>query len=428
MLLEEDELQEWSDLLRRGNFNFGYSEIDDRTWGVHVFFSLYFFEHPTMEKRERVYALCERFVALTGDALKRIYFGRGGVHKLGSKYGQIRGKKENNDKDKPLFLKLVSADSENDSAGFYFDALVGEDDYQRVADLANPKYSHLRMGVPAEWFKGAQRAALLALVAEAADQLGAHQGYGGYGWALPMSNAACPDFEATEHHFAHQFYGFDIDKPLDMCSGHTEKWSLEKGLRAPSWLTFVGDDWLARLGGATTVSERLLAHPEVRVRPYAHGLVIQAADSPDLYPVDDGLPEVMAHIAEILKPVRAPTLNLLSWARFDGDEEIDHVFFDLDKCARWLGRYDRDSDWPQAARRKPRPAAGSSARQRLRGLPGETVPASGLWWTPALSGEAGRKHYTQGERFPDLKHTRYGEVIWYLSEDSAREPDGPAPE
>ena len=78
MLLEEDELQEWSDLLKRGNFNFGYSEIDDRTWGVHVFFSLYFFEHPTMEKREHVYALCERFVALTGDALKRIYFGRGG--------------------------------------------------------------------------------------------------------------------------------------------------------------------------------------------------------------------------------------------------------------------------------------------------------------------------------------------------------------
>jgi hypothetical protein len=414
MLLEDDELKSWGAALRSGNFEF--AEIEDWTWGLHVFFSLYFFEHPTMEKREKIYALCERFVALTEDALKLIYFGRGGVHKLGSKYGQIRGKKENNDKDTPFFLKLSSADSEDNSAGFYFDSVVAEDEYQRVAGLTNPKYSHLRIGIRADWFKGEHRAALLALIAEAADQLGTNQGYGGYGWAPPMSNTACPDFEATEHYFAHEFYGLDIDKPLDMCSGHAQTWSLEKGLRAPSWLTFVGDAWLARLGGAAVVTERLLAHPEVQVRPYAGGLVVQAGDSPNLYPVDDGLPGVMVHIAEILKSVRAPTLNLLSWARFDGDEEIDHVFFDLNKCARWLGRYDRDSGWPTAERRKPRPAPTTAAPKRLRGLPGELVPASGLWWTPALPGAAGKRCFTQGERFPETPHTDYGAVIWFFCE------------
>jgi hypothetical protein len=414
MLLEETELKPWVAALRSGNFEFAQSEDD--TWGLHLFFSLYFFEHPTMEKREKVYALCERFVALTEDALKLIYFGRGGVHKLGSKYGQIRGKKENNDKDKPFFLTLSSADSENDSAGYNFDSVVNRDDHQRVVDLANPSYSHLRIGIPAAWFEGEHRTALLALVAEAADQLNAQQGYGGYGWALPMSHHAYLDFEATEHHFAHEFYGFDIDKPFYMCSGHAEDWSLEKGLRAPSWLTFVGDEWLVRLGGAAVVTEQLLAHPEVQVRPYIGGLVVQAGDSPNLYPVDDGLPGVMVHIAEILKPVRAPTLNLLSWARFDGDEEIDHIFFDLNKCARWLGRYDRDSDWPTPERRKPRPASTTAAPKRLRGLPGELVPASGLWWTPALPGAAGKRRFAQGERFPDTQHTDYGAVIWYLNE------------
>lgn len=414
MLLENDELKEWTDLLKQGNF--GYSEIDDWIWGLHIFFSLYFFEHPTMEKRERVYALCERFVALTGDELKLIYFGRGGVHKLGSKYGQIRGKKENANKDETFYLSLVSADSENDSAGFDFDAKVAADEQQKRWDLSQNKYSFLRIGVPAGWFEGDHRATVLALVAEAADQLSAHQGYGGYGWALPMSNHAFLDFEATEHHFAHEFYGLDIDKPFYMCSGHSEKWSLEKGLRAPSWMTFVGDDWLSKLGGAAAVTERLLTHPEVRVQPYAGGVVVQAGESPDLYPVDDGVPEVMMHVAEILKPVRARSLNLLSYARFDGDEEIDHVFFDLNKSARWLGRYDRDSDWPTPERRKPRLAAQTPTTKRLRGLPGEEVPASGLWWTPALSGDAGRRQFEAGQRFPDTQFTDYGAVIWYRHE------------
>ena len=92
--------------------------------------------------------------------------------------------------------------------------MIGKDDYQHVANLANPKHSYLRIGVPAAWFEGEHRTALLALVAEAADQLNAQQGYGGYGWALPMSHHAYLDFEATEHHFAHEFYGFDIRQAL----------------------------------------------------------------------------------------------------------------------------------------------------------------------------------------------------------------------
>ena len=415
MLLEEGVLSAWVDLLRRGNFA-GCNTEDGVAMGLNLAFSLYFFEHPTVQKREYVYGLCDRFNDLINHEFRLVYFGRGGVHKLGSKHGQLRGKKENNDQEETFFLNLASALKAEDSPAYYLDSTIRREDHQRVADLANPKYSYLRIGVRAEWFAGDKRDALLELIAEAAEALGAHQGYGGFGWALPMSNHAFPDFEATEHYFAHQFYGLDIDKPFYMCSGHNEVWSLEKGLRAPSWLTFVGDEWLAKLGGAPVVTERLLAHPEVQVHPYVGGLIVQAGESPDLYPVEDGVPEVMTHVATILKPVRAQTLNLLSYARFDGDEELDEVFFDLDKCSRWLGRYDADSDWPSADRRKPRPSVASSTpeRRKLRGRAGETVPVTGLWWSPALRGKDAKRVLAAGDNFPETISAEYGEVIWYL--------------
>ena len=57
----------------------------------------------------------------------------------------------------------------------------------------------------------------------------------------------------------------------------------------------------------------------------------------------------------------------------------------------------------------PVPAAGS---ERIKGHANETVPRTGWWTTPALQGEDARRFFAQGESFPDIQHTTYGEVIW----------------
>lgn len=51
-------------------------------------------------------------------------------------------------------------------------------------------------------------------------------------------------------------------------------------------------------------------------------------------------------------------------------------------------------------------------QERLRGLPSETVPKTGWWHTPALSGETGLRYFKQGERFPQADASAYGNVIW----------------
>jgi Immunity protein 72/Immunity protein 71 len=59
-------------------------------------------------------------------------------------------------------------------------------------------------------------------------------------------------------------------------------------------------------------------------------------------------------------------------------------------------------------------AAEAMPAGRLRGLPGQQVPQSGYWWTPSLQVEQDMRLFTQGDRFPEVTHTEYGEVIWYF--------------
>ena len=54
---------------------------------------------------------------------------------------------------------------------------------------------------------------------------------------------------------------------------------------------------------------------------------------------------------------------------------------------------------------------GQVASTRLKGMPGEVVPKTGWWISPAL-GEQGRCYFKAGGRFPDVKSTDWGLVIW----------------
>ncbi|PMS13652.1 hypothetical protein C0Z18_32335 [Trinickia dabaoshanensis] len=49
---------------------------------------------------------------------------------------------------------------------------------------------------------------------------------------------------------------------------------------------------------------------------------------------------------------------------------------------------------------------------RLKGMPGDVVPKSGWWVSPALGGEQGRRYFKAGEMFPGIKSTDWGLVIW----------------
>ena len=56
----------------------------------------------------------------------------------------------------------------------------------------------------------------------------------------------------------------------------------------------------------------------------------------------------------------------------------------------------------------------------LRATAGEAVPREGVWYTPALKGEAGALHLKAGDRLPATRFTDWGEVIWYWQPERQR--------
>lgn len=424
MILDNDLLNEWADEYRDGDFKLSeiYHGEDDkgleiwRHWGLQIGLSLYFHEEDTLAKRETVCQLAEAFQVLTGNALQLVNFGRGAVHRLGTKYGFIRGEKENWDPDTSFFLTLSSSEKRESisaSAHFGLFAHICEYDCQNRNEMQYQKYSYLRLQCPVAWFsEAANRQALLALLRRAIVELNVEQGYGGISWSLPIETACWPDFEYAEHYFAHQFYGMDIDKPFKMTDGHATCWPLECGMRSPGWLTIVGPRLLARLGGRDAVTAQLADAAGVACEAVGETLWLQDGELPQLYPVEQGIPPSMTAIAEAIKLLRAETLKLISYPRWDGDDEIDHVFFDLDKCRRWLARFDRDGDWPSAEQRfwrTPAQQPNQSASQRIPG--GQPCPQAGNWWTPAQPGAC--RHFTRGEIMPNFPGSTYGATIWY---------------
>lgn len=183
MILDDDLLKEWADEYRAGDFKLPeiyHGDEDDGTeiwrhWGLQIGLSLYFYEEDTLAKRETICQLAEAFQAITDNALQLVNFGRGGAHKLGSKYGLIRGEKANWDPDESFFLELSSGQNRAtrfESTAFSFSAGVEKQNCQARHEMRYPKYSYLRLQCPVAWFAEAKNhTALLALFRRAIVEL-----------------------------------------------------------------------------------------------------------------------------------------------------------------------------------------------------------------------------------------------------------------
>jgi hypothetical protein len=145
---------------------------------------------------------------------------------------------------------------------------------------------------------------------------------------------------------------------------------------------------------------------------------------PDYLPPDYGLIDKTGQY--VVKPGGSPRLtsidpfcNGLARVRLhDSKREREWETHYMDKTGRivWSSHFDPEKqaamgDLPQdqprqAATQHPAPA------QKLRGLPGQTVPQTGWWTTPALSGDQGRRHFDAGQKFPETNTTQWGDVIW----------------
>jgi hypothetical protein len=117
-------------------------------------------------------------------------------------------------------------------------------------------------------------------------------------------------------------------KGVEVMGNHRAAYWAGRGLPTVNWITFIGDGYVQKLGGQKVLKEHLPS--QARVFELAHGLAVEAGDSPSLGDAnrpDDGL-ELWRRVYTVLKPVMfySPT------ARFDSKA------FDHERTVDWLTR------------------------------------------------------------------------------------------
>jgi hypothetical protein len=228
--------------------------------------------------------------------------------------------------------------------------------------------------------------------------------------------------DVLERICADYFYGMDIDHPSKMGfhpywqkDGQSDGSDLGAGIRTPTWCFLLSPVWLAKLGKTEAAVREELNDPRIEIIaiPYAtnahnpkgeNGLWIRLGEL-DLDSVENGVPDVLVKANRLIRPIRCDNLNLLTLDPWDDDP---NPRFDYDSSLRWMRRFDDDSDWPDATKRKGAAFLAPIAT-RLRCPAGQPCPKEGYWITPAKADS--RRLFKVGEVMPSVSGD-YGETIW----------------
>jgi len=235
--------------------------------------------------------------------------------------------------------------------------------------------------------------------------------------------------DVMERICADYFYGLDVDHPLSMGrhyynddNGYINYSYLSAGLRTPTWCFLLRPFWLQKLGKRPSEVRMELNHPAIEITeiPYPVGkhnpngdpaLWIRLGEL-SLYPVDEGVPELLVLANRLIRPVRC---NLLRLYTFDPWEDDPNPRFDFENSPKWMARFDEESEWPNSeARQKPKVLPNDvkeEATQSLQCEAGNPCPRAGYWWTPAHA--QSRRRFKQGEILPVVESVTHGTIIWH---------------
>ncbi|MFC7421419.1 hypothetical protein ACFQNF_16255 [Iodobacter arcticus] len=232
--------------------------------------------------------------------------------------------------------------------------------------------------------------------------------------------------DVLERICADYFYGMDIDHPDAMGfqyhgneNGYVSHLRLGAGLRTPTWSFLLSPLWRSRLGKTEAEVREFLNDPRIQITalPYPVGPHNPNAENAlwirlgelDLYPVAQGLPDLLIKANELIKPIRCDELQLLTLDPWDDDP---NPRFDYESSLRWMRRFDENSDWPSPEIRQPLLTASvDNSLQSGRCPANSPCLETGYWYTPAKQNS--RALFKQGELMPNFPGSSYGATIWY---------------
>lgn len=309
-------------------------------------------------------------------------------------------------KDLICFIGATSGDSEFQSARWAIDARIR---------ILSSRYTSIKLTFGDKWYRSNQKQ-WHSFVEKCLEQLKPIQTYSGYEIGnTGQFSYISPEFETVECTFTDYFYGLDIDHPSKMAfhSHNEENYKsdndLGAGIRTPTWCFLLSPYWLEKLGLNEEQIREKLNDPRIEItkiedlkNPNEYSLWIRLGEL-SLYPVEEGVPELLVMANDLIKPIRCDNLKLTTLDAWDDDP---NPRFDVISSKQWIARFDEDSTWPELKRVEVEP----ENEERIDIVAaGEPCPHAGYWYTFAK--ENSRQYFKQGDIFPDFE-SDWGEVYW----------------
>lgn len=308
------------------------------------------------------------------------------------------------------FIGATSADADTQSARWALESNIRD---------GEGRYSSLKLTFGEKWYRS-NKIVWHSFVKKCLEQLNPVQAYSGYEIGNTGQFAfTSPEFETAERIFVDYFYGLDVDHPPNMSgNSHFEEQKgelyrdgivLGAGLRTPTWCFLLSPYWLAKLGLSEEQIREKLNDPRIEItkienseNPNEYSLWIRLGEL-SLYPVEEGVPDLLVMANELIKPIRCDNLKLTT---LDAWSDDPNPRFDAVSAKQWIARFDEDSTWPELKR------VDIEVQKQERidiVIAGSPCPHEGYWHTFAK--ENSRQYFKQGDIFPNFE-SDWGDVCW----------------
>ncbi|MBJ8453636.1 hypothetical protein I6M90_14340 [Acinetobacter bereziniae] len=306
------------------------------------------------------------------------------------------------------FIAATTGDSGYQSARWALESSIRDD---------GGRYSSLKLSFADQWYRE-YRQQWYGFVEKCLVKLNPIQAYSGYEIGNTTHfNIVPPEFETVERIFSDYFYGLDIDHPSNMShthdnpDGYINSSALGAGLRTPTWCFLLSPYWIEKLELTEEEIRLKLNDPRIEItklpdptNAHKFSLWIRLGDL-SLYPVEEGVPDLLVMANELIKPIRCNELKLTTLDAWDDDP---NPRFDIESSPQWIARFDQDSTWPEGNRVNLK-NNNSNADTKLAIRTGEKCPQTGYWFTVAK--ENSRQYFKEGEILPDIQ-SDWGDVYW----------------
>ncbi len=225
-------------------------------------------------------------------------------------------------------IEWFAASGDSETATQYRISAFTERDWQ------SDQISMVSFVLPRDYaFVPEKREKLLELVYLFAEKLSPFHGHVGLG---AISTYEQHLYQSDEIDVATRYLGLFIEDVFHSHWAHT-------GLPSIDWITFIGTTLAERAGGLPDLSQRLRAIG-VDTKTTAAGLFVASGAEPEIAPVEQGIPSMLAKINTALRPLRTGNVGSMGFGSIDGELRFNRCTSDL-----WVRRYDAPGIWPPAS-------------------------------------------------------------------------------